>query len=194
MRRVSQTAAGVVLYRRNGGDTRRYLLMRSALTRRPIWEFPKGGVEAGESEAQAAVRELWEEAGIGEGQIVLFDGYREEERYVFTQGKGEQRTLIVKKVVYFLAETDEERVIISREAEEYRWATYDEAMRLIRFPGKRRVLEVAEALLGGDPAVDSAGPMRDGPMAGGPLSDGSIPGGPMPGGPMPGGPAPSLSG
>ncbi|HEX6911218.1 MAG TPA: NUDIX domain-containing protein [Longimicrobium sp.] len=148
MRRVSQTAAGVVLFR-NGQDTRRYLLMRSALTRRPIWEFPKGGVEAGESEAQAAVRELWEEAGIGEGQISLFDGYREEERYVFTQGKGEQRTLIVKKVVYFLAETEEERVVISREAEEYRWATYDEAMRLIRFPGKRHVLEVAEAMLGG---------------------------------------------
>jgi 8-oxo-dGTP pyrophosphatase MutT (NUDIX family) len=147
MRRVSQTAAGVVLYR-NGEDTRRYLLMRSALTRRPIWEFPKGGVEAGETEAQAAVRELWEEAGIGERQIVLLDGYREEERYVFTQGKGEERTLIVKKVVYFLAETDEERVIISREAEEYRWATYDEAMRLIRFPGKRHVLEVAEARLG----------------------------------------------
>jgi tRNA nucleotidyltransferase (CCA-adding enzyme) len=152
MRRVSQTAAGVVLFR-NGGDTRRYLLMRSALTRRPIWEFPKGGVEAGETEAQAAVRELWEEAGIGERQIRLFDGYREEERYVFTQGKGEQRTLIVKKVVYFLATTDEERVIISREAEEYRWATYDEAMRLIRFPGKRHVLEVAEALLGGARAV-----------------------------------------
>jgi 8-oxo-dGTP pyrophosphatase MutT (NUDIX family) len=148
MRRVSQTAAGVVLFR-TGGEARRYLLMRSALTRRPIWEFPKGGVEPGETEPQAAVRELWEEAGIGESQISLFDGYREEERYVFTQGKGEERTLIVKKVVYFLAETDEERVIISREAEEYRWATYEEAMRLIRFPGKRYVLEVAEALLTG---------------------------------------------
>lgn len=154
MRRVSQTAAGVVLYR-NGGDTRRYLLMRSALTRRPIWEFPKGGVEVGESEAQAAVRELWEEAGIGEGQISLLDGYREEERYVFTQGKGDQRTLIVKKVVYFLARTEEERVVISREAEEYRWATYEEAMRLIRFPGKRHVLEVAEALLGDSHAPHS---------------------------------------
>ena len=150
MRRVSQTAAGVVLYR-NGQDTRRYLLMRSALTRRPIWEFPKGGVEPGETESQAAVRELWEEAGIGESQISLFNGYREEERYVFTQGKGEERTLIVKKVIYFLAETAEERVVISREAEEYRWATYEEAMRLIRFPGKRYVLEVAEALLTGGP-------------------------------------------
>jgi len=35
MRRVSQTAAGVVLFR-NGGEARRYLLMRSALTRRSI--------------------------------------------------------------------------------------------------------------------------------------------------------------
>jgi 8-oxo-dGTP pyrophosphatase MutT (NUDIX family) len=146
MRRVTQTAAGVVLFR-DGGEARRYLLMRSALTRRPIWEFPKGGVEPGETESQAAVRELWEEAGIGESQISLFNGYREEERYVFTQGKGEERTLIVKKVIYFLAETAEERVVISREAEEYRWATYEEAMRLIRFPGKRYVLEVAEALL-----------------------------------------------
>jgi tRNA nucleotidyltransferase (CCA-adding enzyme) len=146
MRRVTQTAAGVVLFR-NGGEARRYLLMRSALTRRPIWEFPKGGVEPGETESLAAVRELWEEAGIGESQISLFNGYREEERYVFTQGKGEERTLIVKKVIYFLAETEEERVVISREAEEYRWATYEEAMRLIRFPGKRYVLEVAEALL-----------------------------------------------
>lgn len=151
MKRVSQTAAGVVLFR-NGAGPRRYLLMRSALTRRPIWEFPKGGVEPGETEAEAAVRELWEESGIAEGRIDVLDGFREEERYVFTQGQGEGRILIVKKVVYFLAHTDEERVVISREAEEYRWATYDEAMRLIRFPGKRHVLEVAEALLGGDGA------------------------------------------
>ncbi|HEU0299875.1 MAG TPA: NUDIX domain-containing protein [Longimicrobium sp.] len=156
MRRVTQTAAGVVLFR-DGGEARRYLLMRSALTRRPIWEFPKGGVEAGETEAQAAVRELWEESGIGESQISVLEGYREEERYVFTQGQGEERTLIVKKVIYFLATTDEERVVISREAEEYRWATYEEAMRLIRFPGKRRVLEVAEALLARVPARSHEG-------------------------------------
>ena len=155
MRRVSQTAAGVVLFR-NGGEARRYLLMRSALTRRPIWEFPKGGVETGETEAQAAVRELWEESGISGEQISLLPGYRQEERYVFTQGKGEERTLIVKKVVYFLAETDEERVVLSREADEYRWVTYDEALRLIRFPGKRHVLQVAEAMLSGVPFGQSS--------------------------------------
>jgi 8-oxo-dGTP pyrophosphatase MutT (NUDIX family) len=144
MRRVSQLAAGIVLFREEGG-VRRYLLVRSALTRRPIWEFPKGGVEAGETDAEAAERELREEAGVGVDDYRVVDGFEEEERYVFTQGKGENRTLIVKRVVYYLAEAHTSEVRISHEAEDFRWATYDEAQRLLRFPGKRIVLERAEA-------------------------------------------------
>jgi bis(5'-nucleosidyl)-tetraphosphatase len=146
MRRVSQAAAGIVLYRNDPGE-RRYLLLRSALTRRPIWEFPKGGVERGETETEAAVRELEEETGISRGAITLAAGFLEEERYVFTQGTGEERRLIVKRVAYFLARTDAREVTLSREAQEYRWVTYDEALRLLRFPGKRHVLERAEARL-----------------------------------------------
>jgi bis(5'-nucleosidyl)-tetraphosphatase len=148
MRRVSQAAAGVVLYR-SEPDGRRYLLLRSALTRRPIWEFPKGGVERGETDTAAALRELEEETGIARTQVQLAPGYREEERYVFTQGKGDERSLIVKRVIYFLGRTSETEVTVSREAQEYRWVTYDEAMRLLRFPGKRHVLERAEARLEG---------------------------------------------
>lgn len=146
MRRVSQLAAGVVLFREEDG-ARRYLLVRSALTRRPIWEFPKGGVEAGETDAQAAERELQEEAGVREDDYRVIHGFEEEERYVFTQGKGEGRTLIVKRVVYFLAEALTSEVRISHEAEDFRWATFEEALRLLRFPGKRIVLERAEHLL-----------------------------------------------
>ena len=146
MRRVSQLAAGVVLFREEDG-TRRFLLVRSALTRRPIWEFPKGGVEAGETDAQAAERELQEEAGVRADDYRVIDGFEEEERYVFTQGKGEGRTLIVKRVVYFLAEALTAEVRISHEAEDFRWATFEEAQRLLRFPGKRIVLERAELML-----------------------------------------------
>ena len=146
MRRVSQTAAGIVLFLMEGGE-RRYLLVRSALTRRPIWEFPKGGVEAGETDAEAAERELREEAGLRVGDYDVLDGFREEERYVFTQGKGEARTLIVKRVVYFVAESRTREVHISHEAEDFRWVTYEEALRLLRFPGKRAVLERAELFL-----------------------------------------------
>jgi tRNA nucleotidyltransferase (CCA-adding enzyme) len=146
MRRVSQLAAGIVLFREEEG-ARRYLLVRSALTRRPIWEFPKGGVEAGETDAEAAERELQEEAGVRVGDYRVVDGFEEEERYVFTQGKGEGRTLIVKRVVYFLAEALTSEVRISHEAEDFRWATFEEALRLLRFPGKRIVLERAESML-----------------------------------------------
>ncbi|MDB4947885.1 MAG: Diadenosine 55-P1,P4-tetraphosphate pyrophosphohydrolase [Gemmatimonadetes bacterium] len=146
MRRKTQRAAGIVLFRTADG-VRRYLLVRSALTRRPIWEFPKGGVEAGESDPEAAERELREEAGLALGEYEVVEGFREEERYVFTQGSGAGRMLILKQVVYYLAEGRTERIEISHEAEEYRWVTFDEAQRLLRFPGKRHVLEQAEAFL-----------------------------------------------
>lgn len=155
MRRVSQIAAGIVLFHVVDGE-RRYLLVRSALTRRPIWEFPKGGVEAGETDAIAAERELREEAGMREGDYRVLDGFREEERYVFTQGKGEARVLIVKRVVYFVAEASTDAVTISHEAEAYRWAAYDEAHRLLRFPGKRAVLERAEQFLNRIDAVPAS--------------------------------------
>jgi bis(5'-nucleosidyl)-tetraphosphatase len=146
LRRISQIAAGIVLYRAQGGE-RRYLLVRSALTRRPIWEFPKGGVEEGETDEIAAERELREEAGLRVGDYRVLDGFREEERYVFTQGRGEQRLLIVKRVVYFVAEAHTDEVTISHEAEDFRWATYEESLKLLRFPGKRAVLERAESFL-----------------------------------------------
>ena len=146
MRRVSQTAAGIVLYRPDESG-RRYLLVRSALTRRPIWEFPKGGVEEGETDEIAAERELREEAGFKIGDYRVLEGFRDEERYVFTQGRGEARILIVKRVVYFVAEAHHDEVTISHEAEDFRWATYDEALKLLRFPGKRAVLERAEVFL-----------------------------------------------
>src|SRR3954466_15971312 len=115
MKRVAQIAAGIVLFHVTDGE-RRYLLVRSALTRRPIWEFPKGGVEAGETDEIAAERELREEAGLSVGDYAVLEGFRDEERYVFTQGKGESRTLIVKRVVYFVAESHTQEVHISHEA------------------------------------------------------------------------------
>jgi 8-oxo-dGTP pyrophosphatase MutT (NUDIX family) len=55
-------AAGTLLIAQ---DTGRVLLaQRSPLVDRPgIWSLPGGGVEPGESPAQGALRELWEEVG-----------------------------------------------------------------------------------------------------------------------------------
>lgn len=145
MRTKLQQAAGVVLFRENGERT--YLLVCSALTRKPLWEFPKGGIEAGETDREAAERELREEAGLAvEGYDVL-DGFQEEEHYFFTCARGADRHRVQKQVTYFLAEWQRGKVQISEEALDFRWATAGEAEQLLRFPEKRRVLRAAEAWL-----------------------------------------------
>lgn len=146
MRRESHSAAGVVVFREEGG-VRSYLLLRSTLTRRPMWEFPKGGVERGEDERAAAERELREETGLGAGEYAVREGFRTEESYLFTLGKGDARTLVTKRVAYFLAEAGTERVRLSAEASEFVWAAYDEARRLLRLPAKQGVLERVERWL-----------------------------------------------
>jgi bis(5'-nucleosidyl)-tetraphosphatase len=145
MRRESHRSAGIVLVRE--GEPRRYLLLRSALTRRPVWEFPKGAIEEGESQLEAAERELREETGLALGDYSILEGFRGEERYFFTRGDGAERRLIQKQVVYFLAEWHTGDVVISREATRFEWATLPEAQKLLRFPEKRRVLASAAAWL-----------------------------------------------
>jgi bis(5'-nucleosidyl)-tetraphosphatase len=156
MNRESHRSAGVVLFR--AGEPRSYLLLRSALTRRPVWEFPKGAIEPGESQRQAAERELQEETGLSEGDYTLLEGFQAEERYFFTRGEGAERRLIHKQVRYFLAEWHQGEVTISREATRFEWATVAEAQRLLRFPEKRRVLAAAESWLERQETVRSPQP------------------------------------
>ena len=138
MRRESHHSAGIVLFR----DTseRSFLLLRSALTRRPVWEFPKGAIEAGETVQQAAERELQEEAGLAKDAYEVLDGFVDVERYFFTRGAGVDQVLIRKQVTYFVARWKHGEILISPEATRYQWATRAAAERRLRFPEKRRVL------------------------------------------------------
>lgn len=138
MRRESHHSAGIVLFR--DGPERTFLLLRSALTRRPVWEFPKGAIEAGETVQEAAERELQEEAGLKADDYEVLDGFLDVERYFFTRRAGAEQILIRKQVTYFIGRWKSGDIRISPEATRYLWATRQVAERRLRFPEKRRVL------------------------------------------------------
>jgi 8-oxo-dGTP diphosphatase len=63
-------AAGCVAYRR---DERGILLVLLIRDKQGRWTLPKGHLELGESEAEAALREVQEETGVG-GELGAFIG------------------------------------------------------------------------------------------------------------------------
>lgn len=121
------------------GEQRLYLLVHSA---KGHWGFPKGHVEEGETSLEGAARELKEETGITEFEIV-HDALIEEQ-YTYEHEGG----FVEKTVTYFLATALlSEPVVHGPDVVEARWATPDEARELITFQASKNVLEKAISIL-----------------------------------------------
>lgn len=110
------------------------------------WDFPKGHVEKSETEIQTLQREIAEETGIMDTQVV--PKFRTAVRYWY-KAKGKERerrkqegrgTFIVKKVVYYLVTTSTIEIKISFEHVDYGWFTWEEALKRITHENSRRVL------------------------------------------------------
>lgn len=131
---VDERCAGAVTcYLRDGKP--KYLLLHYE---EGYWGFPKGHIERGENEQQAALRELAEETGIQ--HVFLLHGFQGFNKYYFSRG-GET---IYKEVVYFLAESPAKDVIISDEHIGFRWLPFDMAIKAITFPNDKDILTKAD--------------------------------------------------
>ena len=115
-------SAGVVVARRENSGWR-LLVLRAYRN----WDFPKGMVEPGEAPLDAAIRETAEEAGISDLAFRWGEGYCETAPY----GRG-------KVARYYLAETEQVRITLPvspelgrPEHDEWRWASLDEAERVL---------------------------------------------------------------
>jgi bis(5'-nucleosidyl)-tetraphosphatase len=133
-----ERASGVVVYTLVGGRPR-FLLLRNA--RHGSWGFPKGHVEDGESDSQAALRELREETGIEE--VFLHPGFEAHDRYAFHGGSRP----VEKSVVYYLGRVRSQDARLSKEHDEMRWGTAAELAKVLQFPNLRQVLTEAEAFV-----------------------------------------------
>lgn len=130
-----EKSCGAVVFHRSGG-TIKYLLVKNHNGR--CWSFPKGHIEKGESEKQTAAREIKEETGLD----VHFKANFRETGIYHPFGRTS------KKVVFFLAEANSDRVNIQRrEIDYYRWVTMEQAQRLCKHENDIRVLEKVSRLL-----------------------------------------------
>lgn len=135
-----ERAAGGVLFHDEDGR-RLFLLLRHE--QGGHWGFPKGRIEAGESVLDAARREIREETGIS--NIELVDGVAVTSRYpILRDGRS-----LLKTVTYFAARVRGEPVCLSREHTDARWATIAEAARILTHAESRRVLNAVESALSG---------------------------------------------
>ena len=129
-------AAGGIPWRRTAASGLEVLVVHRP--RYDDWSFPKGKLDPGESWEQAAVREVWEEAGI----LAVLGAELAGTRYRDRHGRA-------KQVRYWAMEvTDDTGFEPGDEVDERRWATPGEAASLLTYPRDRDLLGGLRGLLG----------------------------------------------
>ena len=109
------------------------------------WGFPKGHQEVGETPTEAAIREFQEETGIKEFTLIPHQEILEENYSFFSD---EKQVYIEKKVRYFLAETPRQELHLqTEEIIDACWVEPVQALSLLSFPEKKRLLQQALELL-----------------------------------------------
>jgi len=134
---MMEHSAGMVLYRERKGK-REYLLLKSTY-RSTFWGFPKGLIEAGESELQTALREVSEETGLFEIEVI--SGF-EEKTHFWKTVKGKK---VYKEVIWFLGKVlDKNDGKVSSEHEELVWLPFEEAIVRVTHKQEKELLRKAE--------------------------------------------------
>ncbi len=125
-----EKSAGIIICRKDADELKFLLLHYQA----GHWDFPKGHVEKGETDIQAAIRETKEETGISDIRIV--EGFNEKISYFYRRdGKA-----VFKEVVFFLGESKTSDVKISFEHIGFEWLNYDDSMARLTFKNSREML------------------------------------------------------
>ena len=98
------------------------------------WGFPKGHIENNETKEETAIREVLEETNV---RIKIIPNFEREIKYI-----PNEKT--IKKVTIFMGITQDEEVTIdTSEIEDFKWCTYEEALKLVTYKLQKDVLENA---------------------------------------------------
>ena len=131
---MSEISAGAIIYTLIDGE-RKYLVSKDF---HGNYGFPKGHIEEGETEVEAAKREIREEVGI---KIKLDTGFREVLDYVMPNGKD-------KRSIYFIGTYKNQQYQKQEdEVDEILLLDYVDARNILTFENMKEVLDKAEDYL-----------------------------------------------
>ena len=145
-----ERSAGVIPYCRGSDHTLLYLILHSATVRNPRakWEFPKGGVEPGETIEEAAAREFHEETALVDWGF--HSGFHRDLSYTYIR-RGRK---IVKTVTYYLVEVRDvsplacsPEHIADSSGQWYRWGTFEQTSELLYHSKIRQIFSDANTFL-----------------------------------------------
>jgi 8-oxo-dGTP pyrophosphatase MutT (NUDIX family)/RimJ/RimL family protein N-acetyltransferase len=102
------------------------------------WGFPKGHMEENEDEVDTTLREVYEETGLN---IKIIDKFRVETEYFVS-------IYVLKKVIYFIGISNDTNVKIqTEEIGDYKWLSFEDAMKLLTYESAKTVLNSAKEFL-----------------------------------------------
>ena len=135
---ADEKSCGAIIFTYEEGS-RKYVIIRETGIYQGFCGFPKGHMEAGETEQDTALREVKEETGL---DVELIDGFRQvDEHFLAREGRPDDK----KTNVYFLAEYHDQKLRAQEsEVSEVVLMTYEEAMRNLPTAESKRELAEAE--------------------------------------------------
>ncbi len=146
MTTIHERSAGVIPYRMDVEHGHVYLVLHSATVRNPRakWEFPKGGMEQGETTLETAAREFQEETGLVEWSFR--EGFEKSLSYTYIR-RGRK---VIKTVTYYLAEvrdisslTRSDEHVPDPSGHWHHWGSFDQITRLLYHAKIRQVFAEA---------------------------------------------------
>jgi len=140
---IKEKSVGIIVFRRHPEEGWQYLVLYH---RGSYWNFPKGKVEAGESEMETALRETREEAGLADLKII--DGWRQQTQFFFKEKRPTGDELIKKDFIIYLAQVPmgvEPK--ISDEHNGYAWLDFKNAAKVLKFKNLKTILAEAESFI-----------------------------------------------
>lgn len=132
----NERSAGAVIFFRNNGEIE-YLLLKYP---QGHWEFARGHVEPGESDIDAAKREIFEETGFKD--LIFFSSFKN-----ISSWKLRSKKDTYKKAIFFLAEAKDKKIKLSHEHRKYIWFNYKMALKKITFNQAKEILKKANSFL-----------------------------------------------